>query len=1392
MGWSIVDTEFDSLGRACRVSNPYRAADVFGAVNPSGVWTTTTYDALSRVRTVTTPDTATVNTEYSGNRTLAIDQAGKKRISQTDALGRLTNLWEDRSPDAASGTVSVSFPNHPEITVGHQTDYLYDAMDNLRKVTQGAQTRWFSYNSLSRLIRVKNPEQNTNGNLVYTDSVTGQSEWSMAFSYDANGNLTQRIDARGVVANYFYDALNRNWGTDYINGSQVSYVRRSYDGAVNGKGHLHTAGTQEGSVHVTHMAIDSYDAFGRPLSKRQHFWRGSDWGDAYATQQSYDLAGNVKTLTYPSGHTVNYSYDQAGRLSSFSGNLGGSPRTYADTIGYNAAGQMIKERFGTNTSLYHNSHYNNRQQLVAIRLGDSATDAWNWSRGAFDFFYGSTAVASGDKFANDTDNNGNLRRQINWVQLAGGGYVIPQRDDYTYDTLNRISSFTEAQMNSSGQWTLNVASQSFSYDRFGNRQITGASGGVNNYNPSYDQASNRINGLGYDAAGNITLDPLTGGTMTYDAENRLLTATSGGGGSYVYNSGGKRVRRITAGQETWHVYGCGGELLAEYAAGAAPSAPLKEYGYRGGQLLIIAESGSGGGVSLVKPASESIADIGGQAGPGMDGNADELFVVDEPVADLEFNEDSGLTTADAPSNNNTGTLIDGVTGTTAGGYGNALSFNGIGGESLVEHPAGAAPSAPQKEYRYRRGLSIVPAQSSGVVYPSANQTPDPGQGGYAVEWPSNTGHDSTSVYSSDSPGGFSTSELKTARWSAFPSVPGQIVSIRLKFDWSISGSLDVSVNENGTADASYQFGIGVSLNGGSSWALSPVSSSNGIGVAGPGPVNDSAPIDGYGSVDINLTGANISQIQVRDRLFVSTDAGIPGSDGSATASFSATVSNIRLEVETDTTAPVISNVAAGGITTSSATITWNTNENSDSQVEYGTTPAYGQSTTLNPAPVTAHSQGLFGLTSGTLYHYRVKSRDAAGNLAVSGDFTFTTAPPLDTTPPTVISYTPPAGANNVNADANVNVTFSEPMDAATVNGSTVELRNPSNAVVSATVSYNAASLSATLDPTTFLAAGVTYTARVRGGGTDPRVKDVAGNALATDMTWTFTIGSGGIKWLVTDHLGSTRMVIDETGSLAGIKRHDFAAFGEELFAGVGIRSASNGYSGDSVRQKFGSYERDNETGLDFAEARYHANIQGRFTSVDPIIFAPHRLSDPQSLNLYSYVRNNPLTLVDPTGMGWYQGKDQKFYWFDKPPDPKLYKHLNIGPNGYQITNVQGATGQYARYNGHNITLYNDSRRLRDNGVYRPPVPEVTRGSELGWTTVKFVVFPWMIGAAIGYAGPVAGVAVAINIYEEESQGPLILGTQPIASEGYIDPNQVRFSQDNHSPNFSDSRKICHS
>ena len=83
-------------------------------------------------------------------------------------------------------------------------------------------------------------------------------------------------------------------------------------------------------------------------------------------------------------------------------------------------------------------------------------------------------------------------------------------------------------------------------------------------------------------------------------------------------------------------------------------------------------------------------------------------------------------------------------------------------------------------------------------------------------------------------------------------------------------------------------------------------------------------------------------------------------------------------------------------------------------------------------------------------------------------------------------------------------------------------------------------------------------------------------------------------------------------------------------AGTSGRTTVLGYDNtDGVRDKFTSKERDNETGLDYFLARYYASAQGRFTSSDPL---GGQILNPQSLNKYAYVRNNPLRLTDPTGM----------------------------------------------------------------------------------------------------------------------------------------------------------------
>ncbi|MCG3115415.1 MAG: DNRLRE domain-containing protein [Candidatus Manganitrophus sp. SA1] len=132
----------------------------------------------------------------------------------------------------------------------------------------------------------------------------------------------------------------------------------------------------------------------------------------------------------------------------------------------------------------------------------------------------------------------------------------------------------------------------------------------------------------------------------------------------------------------------------------------------------------------------------------------------------------------------------------------------------------------------------------------------------------------------------------------------------------------------------------------------------------------------------------------------------------------------------DTTAPVISGIVAGSITANGALISWSTNEPADTQVEYGTTTAYGASTAIVSTLLTAHSQILTGLNPATTYQYRVKSKDAAGNLATSGNGTFTTAPLPDITAPSV----PQGVAASILSAIQINLSWSASTDNVGVAG----------------------------------------------------------------------------------------------------------------------------------------------------------------------------------------------------------------------------------------------------------------------------------------------------------------------------------------------------------------------
>jgi RHS repeat-associated protein len=419
------DTQYDNLGRVWRVSNPYRTTALIDTVNPAGLWTTNTYDALGRVLTVQTADLATVITAYSGNIVTVTDQAGKQRKSVTDGLGRMKEVYED--------------PN----SLNYLTSYNYDVLDSLLTVTQGSQTRTFVYDSLKRLTSAANPESGT-----------------VSYLYDSNGNLTKKTDARGVSIDYISDALNRNTLRTYSDGTAT--VTSTYDaGAVaNSKGRLTSI-----SSNVSATNYSAYDAMGRVTTSNQI----TD-GQTYSMSYGYDAASNLISLTYPSGRVIKSEYDAAGRTAGVkdqaSGTYyaGGAYNDDTNRMKYAAHGAVSVMKLGN--GLWEHTAFNSRLQPTDIGLGTSSTDS---STVALSYTYGTTT------------NNGNVLTH----GYAGGGLSYTQT--FTYDELNRLATSGEggsswSQNNSydrygnrsvAGNLTFNdstnrITTSGYSYDSAGN------------------------------------------------------------------------------------------------------------------------------------------------------------------------------------------------------------------------------------------------------------------------------------------------------------------------------------------------------------------------------------------------------------------------------------------------------------------------------------------------------------------------------------------------------------------------------------------------------------------------------------------------------------------------------------------------------------------------------------------------------------------------------------------------------------------------------------------------------------------------------------------------------------------------------------------------------------
>ena len=486
-GIDYTDTAYDDLGRTVSVSNPYRSTS-----DPTYGVTSFSYDALDRPIGQTDADGlgSTESWAYSANTLTFTDELGQQWKRTTDALGRLVQVLE---------------PNGSTKTPTLETDYSYDVLGDLTCVEQhggvsgtgcsadpsnDASSPWrirrFMYDGLSHLLSAKNPESRT-----------------VSYTYDADGNVQTKTDARGIQITYAYDNGNRITGKTFFNGeAAVSY---SYDASgPSNFGIGHRTGMTDGSGSTNW----TYDTMGRAWTESKTI---GTVNKSISTQ--YYLDGSAWELTYPSGTVVEYTPDSAGRTIAVVDDT--HSVQYISNVMYTPSGAVSSLNLGSSGMTIANQ-YNKRLQPAVV---SSAIAAGTITSFTYDFHSG-------------TGDNGNLYGIINNKDSS-------RTESFNYDTLNRVN---QAQAGST--WGI-----AFTTDAWGNLYQTGTVAGTSVLPMPVNQAPNYANqftllGYNYDLSGNAISDGLNSGcgsySYTWTAEG---LASCSAGTSYIYDGDGNRVKK---------------------------------------------------------------------------------------------------------------------------------------------------------------------------------------------------------------------------------------------------------------------------------------------------------------------------------------------------------------------------------------------------------------------------------------------------------------------------------------------------------------------------------------------------------------------------------------------------------------------------------------------------------------------------------------------------------------------------------------------------------------------------------------------------------------------------------------------------------------------------------
>ena len=477
----------NGLGQLTQTTDPNNHAWSFG-YNPAGDRTSITdpyskswsygVDYAGRVTAVTDPNSHTTSTTYdrAGNVLTTTDASNHTTTSTYDADGNLATVQ-----DGNGNTTTYSYTSRnllqsvqdPVNGASHLTSYAYDAAGNRTSVTDAnGHTTNYTYDNNGRVLTVTDP-----------NSVVQHS-----YAYDTAGRLLSDTDAKNQKTSYSYTSRGQVATITYADGSSVSY---SYDALGNRASMTDSTGTTSYQYDPRNLLTQVTAPGGRTVG------------------YTYDAAGNRTGVSYPFGvGSVTDGYDQDNRLTSVADWLGNTT-TYA----YDAAGRLATATLPAQSG---------GQHVVGsyAYFSNDALQSVSWA-------LGSTTLASA-AYTLDQANNRTSRQ----TSLAGTPNVS-QIEGYCYDGLNRLTAVYPSTSPTCGSGT---PSQTFTYDRAGNRTAMTTSSGTTSY--SYDNA---------DQLTSVTPpSPAAPVSYTYD-KNGAVTAR--GSDSFTWNAARQLAALSVAGSD---------------------------------------------------------------------------------------------------------------------------------------------------------------------------------------------------------------------------------------------------------------------------------------------------------------------------------------------------------------------------------------------------------------------------------------------------------------------------------------------------------------------------------------------------------------------------------------------------------------------------------------------------------------------------------------------------------------------------------------------------------------------------------------------------------------------------------------------------------------------------